>query len=162
MGYSTDFSGSIKIVPPLNQSEIDYLTKFSCTRHMKRTQGPYFVVDDINKCEDATGVINFNEPHTPQPSLWCNFSTTEDGTALVWTGAEKTYFGKDWIKYLIDHFLKPKAKTHNVESPNFKNFTYNHICNGELYAQGEDSKDVWKIVVKDNVVTVKRGKVVYD
>jgi hypothetical protein len=162
MGYSTDFTGSIKIDPPLNQSEIDYLIKFSWTRHMKRQQGPYFVVDDMNNCEDATGVINFNEPHTPQPSLWCNFTPTKDGTELIWNECEKTYEGDKWIKYLIDYFLKPKAKTHNVESPNFRNFTYNHICNGELYAQGEDPKDVWKIVVKDNVVTVKRGKVVYD
>ena len=69
MGYSTDFTGQINIDPPLNQSEVDYLTKFSWTRHMKRQQGPYFVVDDMNNCEDATGVINFNEPHTPQPSL---------------------------------------------------------------------------------------------
>lgn len=162
MGYSTDFEGSINIEPPLNSFEIDYLTKFSWTRHMKRQQGPYFVIDDIDNAEDETGVISFNEPPASQPSLWCNFLPTEDGTAIRWNECEKTYEGYAWIKYLIDHFLKPKAKTHNMESPSFKDFTYNHICNGELIAQGEDPTDHWKIVVKDNVVSVKKGRIVYD
>lgn len=161
MGYSTDFAGRIEIDPPLNQSEIDYLTKFSRSRHMKRTQGPYFV-DGNPSNPTETGVIEYNTPPKDQPSLWCNFEPTEDGTAIVWNESEKTYKGDEWIKYLINHFLKPKAKTHNVESPNFKGFTFNHVCNGELIAQGEDPDDRWKIVVKDNVVKIKRGRVVFD
>jgi hypothetical protein len=161
MGYNTDFEGSLKIEPPLNEAEINYLTQFSWTRHMKREQGPYFVVDDIDDAENSVGVINFNEPHTPQPSLWCNFIPTGDGTALRWNGCEKTREGFAWIKYLIDYFLKPKAKTQNVASPHFKDFTYNHICNGELIAQGEDPTDHWKIVVKNNKVSVKYGRIVY-
>lgn len=161
MGYSTDFTGQINIDPPLNQSEVDYLTKFSYTRHMKRTQGPYFVTEEAYS-EDKTGVINPNEPHTPQPSIWCNFTPTKDGSELIWNECEKTYEGDKWIKYLIDYFLKPKAKTHNVESPHFEDFTYNHICNGELIAKGEDPDDRWKIVVKNNIVKVKRGRVVYN
>jgi len=161
MGYSTDFDSMIEIVPPLNQAEKNYLTKFCWTRHMKRQQGPYFVAPSIETCQDETGVINFNEPHDPQPSLWCNFEPTPDGTAIVWSGAEKTYEGDKWIKYLIDHFLKPNAKTANVESPHFADFTYDHVCNGELFAQGERSSDIWKIIVKDNVVKVKKGKITY-
>lgn len=162
MGYSTDFTGRIEIDPPLNQSEINYLTKFSYTRRMKRTQGPYFVAVDVDGAEDEKGVINFNEPPKPQPSLWCNFEPTEDGTALVWNESEKTQCGKEWIQYLIDYFLQ--ANDHLVADActYFKDFTFNHVCNGELIAQGEDPDDIWKIVVKDNVVTVKRGRVVFD
>lgn len=161
MGYSTDFTGRIEIVPPLNQAEKNYLMKFSWTRHMKRQQGPYFVAANMDCGQDETGVINHNEPHIPQPSLWCNFEPTEDGTAIVWNETEKTQYGKEWIQYLIDHFLKPNAKTANVKSPHFADFTYDHVCNGELFAQGEDPKDIWKIVVKDNVVKVKKGKITY-
>jgi hypothetical protein len=128
---------------------------------MKRKQGPYFVDGDMcNPTEE--GVIEYNTPPKDQPSLWCNFAPTKDGTAIVWTENEKTREGDNWIKYLIKHFLKPKAKTHNVESQLFKDFTYDHVCNGELFAQGEDPNDRWKIVVKNNVVKVKHGRVVFD
>lgn len=161
MGYSTDFEGRINIDPPLNQSEIGYLTKFSYTRHMKRTQGPYFVENDPYN-EDNTGVIHFNETPKSQPSLWCNFEPTEDGTALVWNGSEKTQYGKEWIEYLINYFLQANEYLVADACTYFKDFTFNHVCNGELIAQGEDPDDRWKIIVKDNVVTVKRGRVVFD
>lgn len=43
MGYTTEFQGQIKIEPPLNAAEIEYLQKFASTRRMDRTTGPYFV-----------------------------------------------------------------------------------------------------------------------
>jgi len=36
MGYTTDFSGQFSVDPPLDQSQIDYLTQFATTRHMAR------------------------------------------------------------------------------------------------------------------------------
>lgn len=158
MGYSTDFTGRIEIDPPLNQSEINYLTQFSQTRHMSRVQGPFLVEDDPT--ED--GVIDYNTPPKSQPSLWCDFEPTGDGTALVWNGSEKTECGKEWIEYLINYFLQNNAYLVADASTYFKDFTFNHVCNGELTAQGEDPDDRWKIVVRDNSVTVKRGRVVFD
>jgi hypothetical protein len=43
MGYTTDFWGYVEIKPHLNDSEMEYLKKFSETRRMKRERGPYFV-----------------------------------------------------------------------------------------------------------------------
>ena len=43
MGYTTEFSGSVKIEPPLNEEEIAFLNKFSDTRRMNRRKGPYYV-----------------------------------------------------------------------------------------------------------------------
>lgn len=43
MGYTTEFDGTVSVEPPLNPSERAYLLKFSQTRRMDRSGGPYFV-----------------------------------------------------------------------------------------------------------------------
>lgn len=43
MGYTTTFEGSVSVVPPLNDQEIEFLNKFAETRRMRRNSGPYFV-----------------------------------------------------------------------------------------------------------------------
>lgn len=118
MGYTTDFMGSIEIVPPLNEAEIAYLNKFNETRHSE---------DD--------------------PSYYCQWVPTEDGTAIEWNGDEKFYGSVEWMKHLINHFLKPGA-----EAP-LDFLQKNHVCNGKIIAQGEDPRDRWKLLVNDNVVT---------
>ena len=85
-------------------------------------------------------------PHEGMPGLWCDWVPNEDGTALEWNGAEKFYDYVPWIKYLIENFIKPWGLT----------------VNGEVEWEGEESGDLGLIVVKDNVVTTKEGKVVYE
>lgn len=164
MGYNTDFTGSIQIEPPLNQSEINYLTKFGWTRHKTRKQGPFYVVDqEWNEYSfNDPNAININSPEGKQPGIWCHFIPTEDGSELVWDESEKTYDATEWIEYLINTFLKTNATAKDSKLPYFENFTFDHVCNGELFACGEDYDDRWKIVVKDNKVSVKQGKIVYD
>ena len=158
MGYRTDFEGQIEITPPLNAAEIEYLAVFSETRHMHRKQGKYFVDFENTFNTTEVGVYDYNQPPPGQPQLWCNFTPTEDGTALVWNGCEKTYGAKEWIKYIINHFLKPNALASKSKLPYFTEFTFDHICNGELIAQGERLSDRWLLIVKDNVVSTKTLK----
>lgn len=155
MGYSTDFVGTISIQPPLNASEIEYLQAFSDTRHMLRKEGPYFIGDT----EDD--VLEYNTPPAEQPSLWCQFLPSDDGTYLEWNGAEKTQAGKEWIEYIIKHFLKKSALAKKTNIACFRDFTFNHICNGIMDAAGEGRNDVWRIIVKDNKVKRELGKIVY-
>lgn len=154
MGYTTDFKGQITIEPPLSQREIDYLTKFSETRRMKRKNGPYFVggSGSYGQGRDAD-ILAYNDPPEGQPGLWCQWVPTEDGSALEWNGTEKFYAGAEWMRYLIDHFLKPGAVT-GID------FCDDHVCNGVIEAQGEDPSDRWDLVVRDNKVTVRNYKMV--
>ena len=62
------------------------------------------------------------------------------------------------MQYLIDHFLKPNA----IAKDALPFLQANHTLNGEIFAQGEEPDDVWKLVVTDNVVEYKQGRVVYD
>lgn len=156
MGYNTDYRGKIRIEPPLNEAEIDYLQKFSESRRMYRKNGPYFVdgSEAYGQGRDAD-IMAYNDPPPCQPGLWCKFIANDEGNALVWTGDEKTYDGEEWIRYLIDHFLKPDAEASKIQDDQFAEFTFNHICNGVMLAQGEETGDVWRLVVRNNVVMVE-------
>lgn len=167
MGYSTDFNGEFKLDKPLTQDQKKYLETFRDTRRMKRdsgvaesfsdpiriavglpigVEGEFFVgnTEDSGQVRDKS-VIDYNKPPSTQPSLWCQWVPNEEGTAIVWDESEKFYEYIDWIKYIIENFLKP----------------WGYDVNGEMTWQGEDSDDFGKIIIKHNDVIVKKGKKVY-
>lgn len=148
MGYTTEFAGFVTVHPPLNPTEIAYLDQFSDTRRMNRPAGPYSTTDDSYS---ELGHTNFNRPPEGQPGLWCNWEPTRDGTALKWNGVEKFYNADAWMAYLIDHFLQPGGKAQG--HPGFEDFTFDHVVNGEIKAQGEDPDDTWTLHVTSNAVT---------
>lgn len=173
MGYTTDFSGEVEVVPPLNDAERDYLTRFNHSRRMARDRGPYYAQPGDNfgqggwsnerKTDPQTSdVTEYNGPPAGQPGLWCQWTPTEDGSAITWDGGEKFYDSAEWMVYLIDHFLKPGAVVQgliashddHVTDEAFASFTFDHVLNGTIDAQGEESDDRWQLVVTDNRVAV--------
>ena len=77
MGYTTDFSGSIRIDPPLTKAEQIRVNDFAEERH----EGAEF------------------------PGIWCQWVATEDGTELEWDGGEKFYNSAAWMRWLISTYL---------------------------------------------------------
>jgi hypothetical protein len=130
---------------------------------MNRTKGPYFVDGSgyAGQGHDAD-VIDHNRPSPGQPGLWCQWLPNDDGSALVWDEGEKAYDMAEWLEWVIDHLLKPGAVASTVGDPQFVEFTFDHVCNGRVNADGEDSNDFWAIKVTDNAVTVHKGTVSYD
>ena len=153
MGYTTDFEGSFNITPVLSQKDNEFLTKFSETRRMARNVGPEygiegeFYVDGTGWAgqDSDTTVINYNRPPSTQPGLWCQWVPTDDGSELVWDGGEKFYNYVEWLDYLIDKILAPRGYT----------------LNGECQWFGENRDDVGVIIVENNKVTTKVGKLTY-
>lgn len=159
MGYTTTFNGSVSITPPLNEEEIEFLDKFNRSRRMNRKNGPYFVDGNGDFGEDHdSDIIDFNGPPPGQPGLWCQWITNHDGTGLEWDEGEKFYNAAEWMQYIITHFLAPNA----VAKSELPFLQANHTVNGEIDAEGESQGDMWKLVVTDNVVTVKQGRIVFD
>lgn len=153
MGYTTDFEGRFKLNRKLKKKDQDFLTKFAETRRMARNVGPEFGVEGefyvdgkgyAGQDSDET-ILDYNRPPRTQPGLWCQWVPSEDGQFLQWDGSEKFYNYVEWLKYLIDKILAPRG----------------YILNGEVSWSGEDQGDVGKIVVTNNVVTTKRGQIVY-
>lgn len=166
MGYTTDFQGSFCLDKPLTEEHCDYLSQFARTRRMKRdpkiaegfkdplrekvglpigNDGEYFVgVDGSHGQDNDKSVLNYNNPPEGQPGLWCQWVPNID--EIIWDGTEKFYNYVEWIEYIIDHFLKP----------------WGYLVNGEVEWEGEESGDLGIIIVTDNEVSTKQGKITYE
>jgi hypothetical protein len=160
MGYTTTFKGSFRFDRPLAAAHAAYLRQFAESRRMRRDpakcerladphrlavglpvgpEGGYYVGDcDRFASQIADGsVLDHNRPPEGQPGLWCQWVPDEGGDALVWDEGEKFYRYIEWLRYLIEHFLKP----------------WGYVLNGRVTWEGEDSDDVGVLTVTDNVVS---------
>lgn len=170
MGYSTEFDGKVTVTPPLNGHEIAYLRKFGETRRMNRKLGPYFA-DGLFGQGDAQDILDYNAPPAGQPGLWCNWEPSEDGTAIRWNGGEKFYSSEQWMAYLIDTFLRPGCTLQaELASPvpgraypdGVEHFTFDHVVDGVINAQGDNADDRWRLIVTASVVTVQNAQFAWD
>jgi hypothetical protein len=154
MGYTTDFGGSFKLDKPLDNETRVFLTKLADTRRMKRkfdddkygVDGEFYVDGGGMAGQDEEeSIVEYNTPPSTQPGLWCQWVPNEEGTEIAWDGGEKFYAYTEWLRYIIEKVLKPKG----------------YVLKGAVEWYGEDSDDRGMLVVKDNVVTVRRGEIVY-
>lgn len=168
MGYTTDFNGEFGLNRTLDNNHREYLTKFSETRRMKRnadkaaelndpireavdlpigTEGEFFVGANGFAGQDSdNSVEDYNSPPSTQPGLWCQWIPGENGDTIEWDNGEKFYHYIEWLEYLIANFLQP----------------WGYVLNGEVEWQGEERSDMGMIVVKDNEVSVQKGRIIYE
>jgi hypothetical protein len=69
------------------------------------------------------------------------------------------------MKYLITTFPTNAPDEDTLaemitEDPRLQLFTFDHVCNGTILAQGEDPGDTWYLVVTDNDVRIEEIVVV--
>ncbi|ORZ39030.1 hypothetical protein BCR44DRAFT_33347 [Catenaria anguillulae PL171] len=173
MGYTTVFRGHFSLSPALNPAQIAYLTHFAYIRHMIRdstlcrakpdplraavnldvgTDGEFFVAaeGDYGQGHDET-IIEYNSQPKTQPSLWCQWVPTKDGTRIEWNRGEKFYCCEQWIEYMIANFLEPwgvkiEGKIEFAgEDPSDKGYLKivdGHKCD-RVFDASIDSKEVW-------------------
>lgn len=84
MGYSTEFTGCIKVRPSMSPDLVRQINTFCEERHGEDTV-----------------------PHEGMPTFWCDFRAAEDGSHIGWSGSEKSYHMAEWAKILIDRFIAP-------------------------------------------------------
>jgi hypothetical protein len=134
MGYTTKFTGHVDVTPPLNATEVAFLKNFA---------------DEDNR-------------HDPgAPGSYCDWQPTEDGAGIEWNRTEKFRYAEEWMRYLIDQFLKQGAVASTIDDPQFAGLTFDHIVNGTIEAQGEERDDLWRLVVTNNVVSRVDPSIVY-
>ena len=168
MGYTTEFSGSFSLDKPLLASHSAYLRKFAETRRMARNQtiasklpdpareavglpigkqGAYFVGGGGHCGQDTdASVVNSNGAPDGQPGLWCQWVPTENNDGIEWDGGEKFYDYTEWLAYIIEHFLKP----------------WGYVLDGDVEWFGEDRDDRGIIIVENNIISTKRGRIVWE
>lgn len=150
MGYTTDFSGEFKLNKPLDPETHEFLKKFSETRRMARkvdekygVEGEFYVESTNNFGQDhEPNIIHYNRPPSTQPSLWCQWTPNEEGTAIQWDDGEKFYEYVPWLKYINTNFLEPKG----------------YKLNGSVEWQGEDADDFGVIKIENNKIFLAEGK----
>jgi hypothetical protein len=150
MGYTTDFSGQFNLNKQLSPKMAQYLKLFNETRRMKRStdeafgvQGEFFVFGGGDFGQDhEPNIIDFNNPPSTQPSLWCQWTPSDDGMAIEWDGGEKFYSYTEWLVYLINKVLAPNG----------------YVLNGVVQWSGEETGDVGEIIVENNRVYTQEWK----
>lgn len=168
MGYTTEFEGHFTITPPLNQYEVTYLRAFARTRHVRTPYGPYVVTIADGHDTPPVPITDHNHPPDGVPGLWCQWEASGDGTQLAWDGGEKFYESEEWLRYLVDTFLRPGAALRgDIDTPlrtpgwvipdALTHFTFDHVVSGAVLARGEQLGDVWTLVAEDNVVRRVEG-----
>jgi hypothetical protein len=60
--------------------------------------------------------------------------------------------GEAWLQYLIDHFLCSGALARTSGRPDFADFTFDHVLNGTIAAERNDTRELWLIVCRDNEI----------
>jgi hypothetical protein len=150
MGYTTDFQGKFDFNKPLSDKMFNYLKLFNETRRMKRSveevygvEGEFYVFGggDYGQ-EHEKSIVDYNQEPSTQPSLWLQWTPTEDRLSLEWDSGEKFYSYTEWLVYLINKVLAPNG----------------YVLNGIVQWQGEENGDVGEIFVEDNRVYTQEWK----
>lgn len=91
MGYTTEFSGSFTIDPPI----------FSAAEMNDRLGQDWGTSEAKSKLPDSIY------------TRWCDWEVTADGAQLRWNGSEKSYCMEAWLELLISDVLAPAGHVLN-------------------------------------------------
>ncbi len=164
MGFSTKYLGRLDIEPRLNESEVEWLRAFAAIDRRHYTEpyevamNPRAVQIERLQCDEAGEDRPDPDPFTslvpldgsPYPNL--DWKPCPDGCCLVWDGTEKSRMAEASLQYLIDHFLRPGALAHTDRRPDFERFTFNHVVNGVIAAERDDTRELFLIVCEHNTI----------
>jgi hypothetical protein len=135
VGDRVRIDGAFHIEPALTAERREYLACFGTTRRMRRKtaaleavadplrsavelpigdDGGYFTGGPVGQPDYShadPSIVDDNAPPRGQPSLWCPWVPSEDGCRLIWNQFEKPTHLREWLEYLLRHFLVPWGHT---------------------------------------------------
>lgn len=88
--------------------------------------------------DEGPGVLRDGYRTGILPGYWCQWTPNDEGTALAWDEGEKFYSYREWLEFLIDHFLKP----------------WGYTVAGMTDWNGEESGDTGTLFVANNIVFI--------
>jgi len=154
MGFTTDFVGHIDIEPHLNAGEIAYLEAFRQMRHFDRGGSPYDVPGNpLAPDRDGVPLGRYNATGPGKPELYCHWAVCGSGCCLSFSGDEKFYAPQAWLRYLVNHLLKPGATAAKASHPQLEEFTFDHRLDGMIVGCRRDTRELYALVVTNNRIT---------
>jgi len=156
MGYYTDLSQcSFNLNKRLDDDTYNLLVGLNKTRRMKRNidskygvEGEFYVegAGFAGQDKDST-IVDYNTPPSTQPSLWCCWCPDSDRKTISGPEEEgKHYEYIEWLTYIISKILEPRG----------------YILNGSGEWKGENSEDIGRIVITNNVVKAQYAAITYE
>jgi hypothetical protein len=177
MGFSTTFLGRLDIEPRLNATEVEWLTAYAELDRRYFTD-PYevpmnpraFRLERERETQDqrprsgqkgsvaaARDSLTSLTPRDGSPYPHLDWKPCTDGCCLRWDSrTEKSRMAESWLQYLIDHFLRPGAMARTSGRPDFAEFTFNHVLNGVIAAERDDTRELWLIHCRDNEISTQQ------
>ena len=160
MGFSTTFLGRLDIEPRLNPAEVEWLRAYA-DLDRRYFIDPYEVPMnpkafrlERERQPDASTTLRPGDG-SPYPHL--DWNPCIDGCCLSWDGrTEKSRMAEEWLQYLIDHFLRPGARARTSAKPDFAQFTFDHVLNGVIAAERDDTRAMWLIRCRDNEISTEQ------
>jgi hypothetical protein len=148
------FCGHIRVTPPLNAAEYEYLQAFAeSRRHSGRSSDPYDVPHHPRDDGPTSHTDAYNSPPAGQPSLWCPWHPSCDGRCLVLDTEPGVNAAAAWLGYLARHFLIPDAVAHC--RADFTDFTFDHQLTGSVARHRADSGELSLIRIAGDEVTTE-------
>jgi len=120
MGYDTRFSGAIEFSRPLTLAE--------ATTWMNTHEALY-------DCDETAKL-------DAMPDSYLQWVPSEDLQALVYDDNEKFYEYKDWLKWVLSHWIG----------------RWGIVANGEILWSGEETDDNGILKVENNILVVVESK----
>jgi len=134
--HDPGFIGRIRVSPPLNEDERDFLFGLAESGRTLRST--------------PTGRGNSGVPFARLAWRACL-----DGCCLSWDpDHEATKWMLPSLAFLIDHLFRPGAKGEGRHQ--FEEFTFDHVLTGVVVGQGHHDVDTTLVEVTDNVVSVRQ------
>jgi hypothetical protein len=165
MGFNIYYEGIIKFDKPLDNETYNLITNLQTTRRMiwdvralERDglakseeigwQGEFFFPErnmTRKECRELEKkyVLEANFAPGGQPDVYGVWLVTEDREGLIWNRKEKSYYGHEWLQYLVKKILVPRG------------YVPNGIIN--WFAEYQDTPRKFHTIVEGNKVVKKRG-----
>lgn len=164
MGFNTDYIGAFTINPQLNEAETEWLRAYAVCPGPGGPSGPYELAMNPRQAGHDPNDRELRQRYgwdgwPPGPT--CGWEPSACGGFLSWTGQERSNDAREWIPYLIDHFLREGAHASRSGVADFEAFTFDHVVNGAVAASRQDSGRLYLLLLEDNTLrrlTVAAGE----
>jgi hypothetical protein len=152
MGLHTSYLGHIAIDPPLAWQEVQFLQSFGHTRHWDSGDALLRIAAHPSGDEPSDDIDAYNRPAPGMPGLWCPWTVCQDGCCLRWDGAEKPYGAEQWLRYLLEMFLRPGAAAAGTEVASAHGLTCDHRLDGVVVGERQETGELFSLEVVDGVI----------
>jgi hypothetical protein len=153
MAYSTHYLGHIKVDPPLNEAEFQYLTAFGEALH---EPGPHvYDVPDNPLAPEEFGDRPYRviERRDDVPDAACAWVPSCHGGCLVIrddSGEHRR--ATQWLQWIYDHFLRSGALEADSGRDDFAEFSFDHRLDAAVAAHRSETGGLVIIRPRGDVV----------